>query len=458
MPDLPNLPEGAGHRPPADPEQTAAQLNGLVEQILDEAKRLGASAAEVSVGNNTGLAVGVRKGELETVEFNNDRAFGITVYDGERRGNASTSDASAAAIRNTVEAALNIAKHTEADPCNGLADPELMAQTLPDLDIDHPWDVDVEAATALALEAEAAALAVDKRIVNTEGAQVATQRGCHVYGNSHGFVAATWGTRHSGSCSVIAADGDGMQRDYAFTVGRSPDDLDDPVRVGREAGRRTVARLGRRPVRTGTYPVLFDAPSASGLFGHLLSAISGGALYRKESYLLDSLGRQAAAAGITLAEDPHRRGGLGSAAHDGDGVATRAKAFVEDGTVASYVLGTYSARRLGMATTGNAGGVFNLDVVTQTEPVADLMRRMGTGLFVTSLMGQGVNLVTGDYSRAAAGVWIENGEPCHPVDQITIASNLDAMLKGIVGCGDDVDARYNIRTGSVLVEGMTVAA
>ena len=446
------------HAPPADPEQTAAQLKGLVEQILDQAHRLGASAAEVSVGNNTGLAVGVRKGELETVEFNNDRAFGITVYVGDRKGNASTSDASDAAVRSTVQAALNIAKHTEADPCNGLADAALMAQTLPDLDIDHPWHVDVEAAATLALEAEAAALAVDKRIVNTEGAQVATQRGCHVYGNSHGFVAATWGTRHSGGCSVIAADQDGMQRDYAFTVGRAPGDLEAPASIGREAGTRTVARLGRRPVRTGTYPVLFDAPSASGLFGHLLSAISGAALYRKESYLVDSLGREAAAARITLAEEPHRKKGLGSAAHDGDGVATRAKAFIEDGVVASYVLGAYSARRLGAATTGNAGGIFNLDVVTETEPVAELMRAMGTGLLVTSLMGQGVNLVTGDYSRAAAGIWVENGEPIHPVDQITIASNLDAMLKGIVGCGDDVDPRYNIRTGSVLVEGMTIAA
>ena len=440
-----------------DPKRTATDLKALVEQILDEARRAGASAAEVSVGNNTGLSVTVRKGELETVEFNNDRGFGITVYDGARKGNASTSDASADAIRDTVRAALNIAKYTQEDPCNGLADPDMMARTLPDLDIDHPWDIDVERAREMAVATEAAALAVDKRIVNTEGAQVATGRGCHVYGNSHGFVEATWSTRHDISCSVIASDDNGQQRDYFYTLGRAPNDLDDPTAVGREAGRRTVARLGRRPIKTGTYPVVFDPTTAAGLFGHLLAAISGAALYRKESYLLDSIGLNVVSPDITLAEYPHRRNGLGSAAHDGDGVATRAKAFVENGVVASYILGTYSARRLGMTTTGNAGGVFNLDVVTPKRPLDDLLRDMGTGLVVTSLMGQGVNLVTGDYSRAAAGVWIQHGEPQHPVDQVTIASNLDAMFKGIGGCADDIDPRHDIRTGSVLVAEMTVA-
>ena len=439
-------------------DQTAANLKGLVAQILDEARRCGATAAEVAVGNTTGLSVSVRKGELETVEFNNDRGFGITVYVGDRKGSASTSDASPAAVQNTVRQAMNIAKYTEADPCNGLADADLMARTLPDLDIDHPWTVDVEGASRLALAAEAAALGVDKRIVNSEGARVATQRGCHVYGNSHGFVEAAWGTRHSLSCSVIAADEAGMQSDYAFTIGRAADDLEDADAVGREVGRRTIARLGHRPVETGKYPVLFDAPTASGLFGHLLSAISGASLYRKESYLLDSLGRKATASGITLAEDPHRRKGLASAAHDGDGVATRAKSFVEDGVVTSYILGSYSARRLGLTTTGNAGGVFNLDVVTDAQPAAALMQAMGTGLLVTSLMGQGVNLVTGDYSRAAAGMWITNGEPAYPVDRITIASNLDAMFKGIEACGDDIDNRHNIRTGSVLIGDMMIAA
>lgn len=454
---MPKTPARVVGAEPAAPDHTAATLKTLVEQILEEAHHLGATAAEVAAGSATGLSVGVRMGELETVEFNKDRGFGITVYVGDRKGNASTSDASPDAVRNTVRQALKIAKYTEADPCNGLADADLMARAFPDLDIDHPWAIDVEGASRLALDAEAVALGFDKRIVNSEGARVGTQRGCHVYGNSHGFVEAAWATRHSLSCSVIAADKDGMQSDHAFTIGRAGDDLDDADSIGREAGQRTIARLGRRAVRTGSYPVLFDAPAASGLFGHLLSAISGASLYRKESYLVDSLGRQATARGITLTEDPHRRKGLASAAHDGDGVATRAKSFVEDGVVTSYILGSYSARRLGMATTGNAGGVFNLDVVTDPQPVAALMRAMGTGLLVTSLMGQGVNLVTGDYSRAAAGVWIANGEPAYPVDQITIASNLATMFKGIAGCGDDIDNRHNIRTGSVLVGDMTIA-
>ena len=355
----------------------AASLKDLVAGILDEAKRQGASAAEVSAGDSTGLVVSVRKGELETVEFTNDRGFGITVYVGARKGSASTSDAGPEAVRETVRAAINIAKFTEEDPCNGLADAELMARALPDLDLDHPWQVDVPRATERALEAEAAALAQDSRIVNSEGANVATHRGCHVYGNSHGFLEASSGTRHSTGCSVIAEDAGGMQRDHWYTVGRDPEDLENPVDVGREAARRAVARLGRRPVATGSYPVLFAPTEAGGLIGNLLAAISGGVLYRNASYLVGSLGRQAAAPGITLVEEPHRRKGLGSAAHDGDGVATRAKAFVDDGVVASYILGSYSARRLGMTTTGNAGGVFNLDLKTEMRPTGGADARHG---------------------------------------------------------------------------------
>ncbi len=442
----------------ADPDQTAAALKDLVERILNEARRQGASAAEVSASDDTGLSVIVRKGEIETVEFNDDRGFGITVYAGTRKGHASTSDPSPEAIRDTVRAAVNIAKYTAQDPCNGLAEAELMATTLPELDLDHPWDVDVAEAARLAHQAEAEALAFDSRIVNSEGAQLTTERGCHAYGNSHGLIEATWGTHHAVSCAMIAADDDGMQRDYWYSVGRAPGDLEDPVAVGREAARRSIDRLGCRPITTGVYPVLFAPPMAAGLIGHLLAAISGRALYRKESYLLDCLGRQVMAKGITLREDPHRRKGLNSAAYDGNGVATHPKAFVEDGVAASYILGAYSARRLGLTTTGNAGGVFNLDLVAETRPIAELMGAMGTGLLVTSLMGQGVNLVTGDYSRGAAGVWIEAGEPQHPVDEITIAANLDALYNGIVGCGDDVDRRGNVHTGSLLVEKMTVAA
>ena len=441
-----------------EPEEAAGALKGLVERILSEAKRQGASAAEVDAATATGLAVTVRKGELETVEFHNDRGFGVTVYVGARKGSANTSDPGADAVRDTVRAALDIAKHTEEDACNGLADAALMATSTPPLDLHHPWNVDVPTATALATEAEAEALAFDRRIVNSEGAEVTTRRACHAYGNSHGFVEAACGTRHATSCAVIAGEKDDMQTDHWYTVGRAAADLAAPADVGREAGRRAVARLGSRPIATGDYPVLFAAPMAVGVVGHLLAALSGRALYRKESYLLDSLGKQATAPGITLAEHPRRRKGFGSAAFDGDGVATRAKAFVQDGVVASYVLGTYSARRLGLATTGNAGGVFNLDVVAERRPIEALMRDMDTGLVVTRLMGQGVNLVTGDYSRGAAGVWVERGEPQHPVDNVTIAGKLDALYKGIVGCGDDVDRRGNIQTGSLLVERMTVAA
>ena len=442
----------------ADPQADADAVKGLVERILGEAKRQGASAAEVSAATGAGLAVTVRKGALETVEFHNDRGFAVTVYVGVRKGSASTSDPAADAVRDTVRAALDIAKHTEEDPCNGLADAELMAKRLPPLDLHHPWDVDVDAATRRATETEAEALAFDSRIVNSEGAEVATRRACHAYGNSHGFLEAAWGTRHTTGCAVIAADEDGMQTDHWHTVGRAPGDLEAPASVGREAARRAVARLGRRPIATGEYPVLFAPPMAVGVIGHLLAAISGGALYRKESYLAGALGKQAMARGITLAEHPHRRKGLASAAFDGDGVATRAKAFVEDGVVASYVLGTYSARRLDLATTGNAGGVFNVDVEAKTQPVRDLMRAMDTGLVVTSLMGQGVNLVTGDYSRGATGVWVAHGEPQHPVDNVTIAGKLDAMYKGIAGCGDDVDRRGNVQAGSLLIERMTVGA
>ena len=447
----------AGEQALAAPDEQAETVKALVARLLAEAKSQGATAAQVAAGVGTGLAVTVRKGELETVEFNNDSGFGITVYVGARKGSASTSDPGSDAVRDTVRAALDIAKHTEEDACNGLADAELMAATIPDLDLHHPWDLDVPGAQALALETEAAALAFDSRIVNTEGAQVATRRTCHAYGNSHGFLEATWGTRHVNGCAVIAADADGMQSDHWHTVGRAREDLEAAASVGCEAARRTVARLGRRPIATGEYPVLFAPPMAIGLVGHLMAALSGATLYRKESYLADSLGKAAMARGVTLAEHPHRRKGHGSAAFDGDGVATRAKAFVEDGVVASYALGAYSARRLGLATTGNAGGVFNLDLEAETKPVAELMREMGTGLVVTSLMGQGVNLVTGDYSRGASGVWVEHGEPQHPVDNVTIAGNLDTIYKGIVGCGDDVDQRGNVRTGSVLVERMTVA-
>ncbi len=434
------------------------ELKELVGRILEEARSQGATAAEVSVADDAGLAVKVRSRELETVEFTHDRGFGITVFDGQRKGSASTSDASEDAVRGTVRAALNIARFTEEDPCNGLADAELMARNLPQLDLFHPWPLDVPEAKRRALETEAAAFDQDQRITNSEGAEVSSHRTCSVYGNSHDFIEALQGTRHSVFLSVIAQQGSRMQNDYWYTTGRVADALDDHRAVGRRAAERAVARLGVRPVATGQHPVLFDPQMAAGLVNHLIGAISGGALYRKASWLLDSLGQQVMPSSMSLVENPHLPRGIASTPFDGDGVATRPKAFVEDGVISSYVLGNYAARRLDMTTTGNAGGVFNLEVQTQRKPVQDLMREMGTGLMVTHLMGQGVNRVTGDYSRGASGIWIENGEPAHAVDEVTIAANLRDVYRNIVAAGNDIDRRGTIHVGSLLVDGMTVAA
>ncbi len=441
----------------ADMRESEQELKTLVAEILAEAERQGASAAEVSVSADTGLAVGVRKGSLETIEFNQDRGFGITVYVGACKGSASTSDSSRDAIRETVRAAANIARYTEEDPCNGLADAELMPTSLPELGLFHPWDLDAGRAQELALECENAAFEHDGRVVNSEGAQVSTQQSCRVYGNSHGFIGSVLGTRHGVSCVVIAEDGKGMQRDYWYTVARDPSGLEAADSVGVRAAGRAVARLSPRRVRTGRFPVLYAPEVASGLVGHLLGAVSGGSQYRKASFLLDSLGKDVAAGHLSLVEEPHLPGRVGSAAFDGDGVATRSKSFIAGGVVEHYILSCYSARRLGMRTTGNAGGVFNLTVRGETRTVAELLAAMGTGLLVTELMGQGVNSVTGDYSRGASGFWVENGEIAYPVDEITIAGNLKDMYRNLELIGDDVDERGNIRTPSLLVSGMTIA-
>ena len=435
-----------------------SDLKNLVGDILDEARRQGATAAEVSVGDDEGLTVVVRQRDIETIEFSRDRGFGITVYVGARKGTASTSDSRPEAVRATVRAALGIARHTEDDDCNGLADPGRMAKHLPDLDLHHPWAADADALRDLALETEAAALDYDQRIVNSEGAQVATARSCRVYGNTHGFTGAVTGTRHSVHCAVVARDDTGMESDNWYSIARDRVNLEDHVSVGEEAARRALARLGTRPIKTGNWPVLFSPRMAAGLIGHLVGAISGGSLYRRASYLTDSLGKQVAAKAVTLAEYPHLPKALGSAGFDGDGVATDSKAFVQAGLLTRYVLGSYSARRLGLETTGNAGGVFNLALETDTVCPAALMREMGTGLVVTELMGQGVDLVSGHYSRAAAGIWIEDGEPAFPVEKVTIASTLNDLFHGIVAAGDDIDRRGNVHTGSILVQSMTVAS
>lgn len=433
------------------------KLTALVQNILTEAQQQGADQAEVSVSVDAGLSVSVRKGELENVEFNQDRGFGITLYYGQRKGSASTTDSSERAIADTVAAAKNIASHTEDDPCNGLADAELSPTTLQDLDLFHAWEVQPQQAAELAKECEAAGLAVDSRLTNSDGAQVNTQQSLRLYGNSHGFIGAYAGTRHGLSCVVIGEDDNGMQRDYWYTTARNANELDSAEQVGRLAGERTVARLSPQNAPTGSYPVMFAPNMASGLFGHLIGAISGGALYRKASFLLDSMGQQVLPEWLSLTERPHLLNSLGSANFDGDGVATRSKSFVADGRVASYVLSCYSARKLELAPTGNAGGVYNLDIDGPQTPLAELLKQMGTGLLVTELMGQGINGVTGDYSRGAAGFWVENGEISYPVAEVTVAGNLKDIYRAIVGIGDDVDYRGNVRAPSVLVESMTLA-
>lgn len=437
--------------------QALPALREKVARIIEEAHRQGASACEVSVSIEQGLSTSVRQREVETVEFNRDQGFGITLYLGQRKGSASTTGSDEAAIRETVAAALAIAQHASEDTYAGLAAPELMAKDIPDLDLYHPWAISPDAAVEMALECEAAAFAADERIRNADGTTLNTHRGCRAYGNSNGFIGAFCSSRHSLSCVMIAeADGQ-MQRDYYYDVSRTAGELAAPQAIGRRAAERAVRRLGARPVPTCDVPVLFSAELATGLFGHFLSAISGSNLYRKSSYLEGALGQILFPEWLTLDERPHLPRGLASAAYDGDGLATYAKPFVENGQLVSYVLGTYSGRKLGMPSTANAGGVHNLFVSHGDEDQADLIRRMGRGLLVTELMGQGLNLVTGDYSRGAGGYWVENGEIQFPVQEVTIAGNLRDMFRQIVAVGCDTELRSSIRTGSVLIERMKVA-
>jgi PmbA protein len=437
--------------------QALPELQEQVEAILAEARRQGASACEVAVSAGQGLSTTVRQGEVETVEFNRDQGFGITLYVGQRKGSASTSATGLEAIRETVAAALAIAKHASEDACAGLADAALMARELPELDLYHPWAITPEQAVEQALACEAAAFAADARIKNADGTSLNTHQGCRVYGNSHGFVGGYASTRHSLSC-VMIAEGEGqMQRDYWYDVNRQGELLADAAGIGQRAAERAVSRLGARPVPTCEVPVLFAAELAGGLFSHLLAAISGGNLYRHSSFLEGALGQRLFPEWLSLDERPHLPRALGSAAFDGDGLATYAKPFVEKGELVSYVLGTYSGRKLGLPSTANSGGVHNLFVTHGDEDQQALIRRMGRGLLVTELMGQGLNLVTGDYSRGAAGFWVENGEIQFPVQEVTIAGNLRDMFRQIVAVGRDLERRGNICTGSVLIEKMTVA-
>lgn len=437
--------------------QALPALQQQVEQIVAEAKRQGATACEVAVSLEQGLSTSVRQREVETVEFNRDQGFGITLYVGHRKGSASTSASGPDAIRETVAAALAIAKHTSEDESSGLADAALMAKDQPDFDLFHPWDITPEQAIEKALICEAAAFDANSLIKNADGTTLNVHQGCRVYGNSHGFIGGYASTRHSLSCVMIAEKDGQMQRDYWYDVNRQGDLLMDARLIGKKAAERAASRLGARPVPTCEVPVLFSAELAGGLFGSFLGAISGGNLYRKSSFLEGAIGQRLFPEWMTIDERPHLMRAMGSSAFDGDGLATYAKPFVENGDLVSYILSTYSGRKLGLPSTANAGGVHNLFVSHGTEDHQALIRRMGRGLLVTELMGSGLNMVTGDYSRGAAGFWVENGEIQFPVQEVTIAGNMKDMFKQIVAVGSDLEMRSNIRTGSVLIEKMMVA-
>jgi PmbA protein len=433
-------------------------LKQITQDVLKLAKLAGASSAETEVSFGTGQNISVRMGEAENIEYNRDKGISVTVYFGQQKGNASSSDLSTQALKDTVEAACNIAKYTAKDAFCGLADAQLMATEMPDLDLHHPWNISVDEAIEIAKRCEAAAMAIDKkRITNSEGASVSNSESVFAYANSHGFLGGYPSSRHSISCSVIAEENENMQRDYWYTNARDMRDMESAEYVGKLAGERTVRRLGTRAMKTGNYPVLFEAPLASGLISSLIGAISGGSLYRKSSFLLDSLGKQVASSQLNIEELPHLKKGIASSMFDNEGVATKSRKLLENGVLQGYVLGSYSARKLGLQTTGNAGGSHNLIVQSTGENFAELLNKMGTGLLVTEVLGQGLNMVTGDYSRGAAGFWVENGVIAYPVEEITIAGNMAEMLKQIVAVGNDVIPQSSKQTGSILIEKMTVA-
>lgn len=437
--------------------QALPELKGQVEKILAVAKQQGASACEVAVSVQQGLSTSVRQGEVETVEFNRDQGFSITVYQGQQKGSASTTATGDAAIKETVAAALAIAQYASPDEYSGLADQALMAREFPDLDLWHPWDISPAQAIELALECEAAAFAADSRISNADGTSVNSDIGCTVYGNSHGLIAGHAGTRHSIGCSMIAEIDGQMQRDYWYDYGRRADRLTDAATIGRIAAERTISRLGARSIPTCDVPVIFAAELAGSLFGSLLGAIAGGNQYRNSSFLVGALGQALFPEWLTLDERPLLPGGLASSAFDGDGLATYAKSFIENGVLTNYMLSTYSGRKLGMPSTANAGGARNVFVTHGDDNQAALLKKMGRGLLVTELMGQGLNMVTGDYSRGAGGFWVENGEIQFPVQEVTIAGNMRDMFAQIVAVGNDLDRRGSVCTGSVLIERMKVA-
>ena len=433
-------------------------LTEAAQFALDFAKQKGAHQAEASLHHGTGLSITVRQQQLETIEKHNDGQLVVTVFQDHKTGSASSADLTPVGIKETVEAALSIASFTGADKCLGLADAHRMATDLRDLDQNHAWDKSTDEFVDMVMRCEAAAVGFDERITNSEGASVSTYQGSGVYANSHGFLNQVFGSQHSLSCSVIAADSNGMQRDYWYDSNRNPTHLDTAEQIGLKAGERTVARLGARKIRSQSAPILFDPITAKSLIGHLLGSLKGGAIYKKASFMLDRVGDPIMPAHVTISENAHLQSANNSAMHDAEGVATQPQRLIVDaGTLQGYILGSYTARKLGLESTANAGGVRNVRVSNTGQSARELYQQMGTGLLVTELIGSGTNMVTGDYSRGAAGFWIENGEIAFPVEEITIAGNLLTMLQNIVAIGNDTDTRGNTHCGSILLENMTIA-
>jgi PmbA protein len=436
-------------------EQTRWQI--LVSEILQQARAQGASSAEVAAGTDVGFTVSVRLGEVETVEYHRDKGVDITVYFGHRKGSASTNDTSTEAIKDTVTAACKIARLTQEDVYAGLADAKLMAKNYPDCDLSHPWSITPESAIELAKECETQARAFDPRICNSEGASVTTHQSWHVYGNSHDFIGAYATTHHTINCAVVAQDKEGMQRDGWYSIARDQHELEAIGEIARKAGERTVQRLGAQRLTTRRAPVIFSAEVASGLLSNFLGAISGGNLYRQASFLIDHLNKPVFAKHVQIHERPHVLKALGSAPFDAEGVMTRDRDLIIDGVLQGYLLSSYSARKLGMQTTGNAGGAHNIYMGINDLDFAALLKKMHTGLLITEFLGQGINLVTGDYSRGAAGFWVENGVIQYPVHEITVAGNLRDMFLNLVAVANDIDHRSSIHTGSILLEEMMIA-
>lgn len=433
------------------------ELTRIIDSVLTQAKTMGASDAEADVGVGSGLSANIRKGEIDKLEYERDKGLGITVYINGQKGNSSTSDFSEDAIKKSVEAAIGIAKHASRDEFAGLADPELMATEFPDLDLYHPWTIAPEAAIELAIECEQSAFDADNRISNSDGTSVSTYSGLNLYGNTNNFINGWNWSSHTIDCTVIAEDSNGMQRDGWYSKARDFNDLQSIKDISQEAARRTVVRLGSRKLKTCKAPVIFEAPVASGLFSALITAIAGGSLYRRATFLLDKKGEQIFSDHINIYERPYIMKALGSAPFDNDGVTTKERDIVKDGVLMDYVLSAYSARKLGLQTTGNAGGVHNLVIEPGADSLDDLIKKMDTGLLITDMIGFGVNQITGDYSRGASGFWVENGELAYPVEEITVAGNLIDMYKNIISIANDVDPRGNVLTGSVMMDTMTIA-